>query len=96
MIMRTERFPQYRAVNGAVLVLAMAMTMARVKSTRKPVRKEPGTGMVQQMGRVMRSGSQLRKGRGRERERVKGQVLLYKPQEEMISLEPLVCCCRRK
>jgi len=35
-------------------------------------------------------------GKRRGRETVKGKVLLNKPQEEMISLMPLLCSCRRK
>ena len=46
------------------------------------------------MGRGKGWGRQRRKGRGRET--VKGKVLLNKPQEELISLMPLLCSCRRK
>jgi len=58
--------------------------------------KGTGKGKVQRMGRGKGSGRQPRKGRGRGRETVKGKVLLNKPQEEMISLVPFLCSCRRK
>jgi len=88
MMMRTGRIPERRAEEWAVLVMAMTMTMARVRRTRRVVRKRPGKGREQRMGSV--------KGTGRGRETVKGKVLLNKPQREMISLVPLRCCCRRK
>jgi hypothetical protein len=93
-MMRTERIPDGRAVDGAVLAMGMTMTTARVRRTHRPVRKELGKGRVQRMGRGKGRGRQQRKGR--RRETVKGKVLLNKPQEEMISLVPLLCRCRRK
>jgi hypothetical protein len=77
--------------------MAMTMTTARVRRTRRAVRNEPGKGRVQRMGRGKGRGKrrvrQWRTGRGRET--VKEKVLLNKHQEEMISLVPLLCSCRR-
>ena len=95
-MMRTGGISERRAVEGAVLTMAMTMTTARVRRTRRAVRKGPGKGREQRMGRGKGRGRQSRKGRGRGRETVKGKVLLNKPQEEMISLMPLLCSCRRK
>jgi hypothetical protein len=78
MMIRTVRILECQGVEGAALAMAMAMTTARVRTTRRAVRKEPGTERVQRMG----------KGNGRGRETVKGKVVLNKPQEEMISLVP--------
>jgi len=97
-MMTTGQIPERRAVEGAILVIAMTITTARVKRTRRAVRKGPGKGREQRMGR----GNERRlrmgrgKGRGRGRETVKGKVLLNKPQGETISLVPLLCSCRRK
>ena len=59
-----------------------------------------GKGRQLRMGRAKGRGRgrQQRKGRvrGRGRETVKGNVLLNKPQREMISLVPRLCSCRRK
>jgi len=95
-MMTTGRIPERRAVEGAVLAMAITMTTASVRRTRRVVRKELGKGRVQRMERGKGRGRQPRKGRGREREMVKGKVLLNKPQEEMISLVPLLCSCRQK
>jgi hypothetical protein len=94
MMMTTGRILERRAVDRAVLAMAMTMTTARVRRTLQAVRK----GRVQRMGRRKGRGRQPRKGRGRGRggEMVKGNVLLNKPQEEMISLVPLLCSWRRK
>jgi len=75
-------------VEGVVLAMAMTMMTARVRRTRRAVRKEPGKGRVQRMGRGKGRGRQRRKGRVRET--VKRKVLLNKPQEEMISLVQLL------
>jgi len=56
--------------------------------------KGKGTNDGKGKGRRLRTGRG--KGRGRGRETVKGKVLLNTPQEEMISLVPLLCGCRRK
>jgi hypothetical protein len=72
-MMRTERIPEGRAVDGAVLAMGMIMTTARVRRTRGAVRKELGKGRVQRMGRGKGRGRQQRKGR--QRETVKGKVL---------------------
>jgi hypothetical protein len=42
------------------------------------------------MGKGKGRGRQPSKGRGRGRETVQGKVLLNKPQQEMISLVPLL------
>jgi hypothetical protein len=57
----------------------------------KGTRKENGT----KDGNGKGEGKARRKGRGRGRETVKGNVLLNTPQEQMISLVPLHCCCRK-
>jgi len=44
MMVSTGRIPERRAVEGAVLAMAMTMMTARVKRTRRAVRKEPGKG----------------------------------------------------
>jgi len=67
-MMRTGRIPEHRAVDGAVLAMTMTMMKARVRRTHRAVRKEPGKGREQRMGRG--------KGWGRGRETVKGKVLL--------------------
>jgi hypothetical protein len=51
MMMRTGRIPDGLAVEGAVLAMEMTMTTASVRRTRRVVRKEPGKGRVQRMGR---------------------------------------------
>jgi hypothetical protein len=94
LMRRTGWIPEGRAVEGAVLVMAMTMSTARVRRTRRTVRNELGKGRVQRMGRGKGRGRQRRKGRGRDT--VNGKVLLNKPQEEMISLVPLHCSGRRK
>jgi hypothetical protein len=71
MMMGTGRIPECRAVDGAVLAMAMTMTMARVRRTCREVRKGPGKGREPRTGRG--------KGWGRGRETVKGKVLLNKP-----------------
>jgi len=87
-MMRTERIPEGRVVERAVLAVAITMTMARVRRTRRAVRTGPGKVREQRSGR----GNE----RGRGRETVKGKILLNKPKGEMISLMPLLCSCRRK
>jgi len=82
--MKRWRIPVRQAVAGAVLALAMTITMARVRRTCRTVRKGPGIGREQRMGRV------------RGRAMVKGKELLNKPRGEMISLASLCCSCRRK
>ena len=86
--MRTWQMPVGREVEGAVLAIAMTMTMAKVRRTRRVVSK------CLQKGREQRTGRG--QGRGRGTETVKGKELLNKPQGEMISLVPLVGSCRRK
>jgi hypothetical protein len=65
--------------------MAMTMTMARVRRATRAVRKGPGKGSEQSMGRGKR--------RGMEGETVKGKVLLNKLQCEMISLVLWLCSC---
>jgi hypothetical protein len=78
MIMRTGRIPEHRAVEPAVLALAMTLTMARVRRTRSGVRQGPEKGMEHSTGRDKRK----RKGRGSKT--INGKVLLNKPHGEMI------------
>jgi hypothetical protein len=87
-MMTTGRIPERRTVEGAVLAMAITMTMARVRRTHRAVRKGPGKGREQRIGRGM--------GKRRGRETAKGKVLLNKPQGEMISLVLLLCGCRMK
>jgi hypothetical protein len=81
LMMSTGQILERRAVEGAVLAMAMTMTIARVRRTRRVVRK----GLGKRRERWMRRGKgrQLRTGRGKERgsgrETVKGKVLLNKP-----------------
>jgi hypothetical protein len=82
--MTPERIPVRRAVEGAILAIEMPMMTARVRRTRRALRKGPGKGRKQ------------RTGRGKGRETVNGKVLLNEPQGEMISLVPLFCSCRSK
>ena len=97
-MMTTGQILVRRAVERAVMAMAITMTTARVRRTRRAVRKRLGKGREQRMGRG--KGRRLRtgrgKGRGRGRETVMGKVLLNTPKEEMISLVPLLCSCRRK
>ena len=97
-MMRTAQIPECRGVDGVALAIAMTITMARVRRTRRVVSKGPGKGREQMMGRG--KGRRLRTGRGkgsgRGRETVKGKVLLNKPQGEMISHVPWHCSCRTK
>ena len=47
MMMRTGQIPEHLTVEGAVLAMAMTMTMERVRRTRREVRKGPGKGRKQ-------------------------------------------------
>jgi hypothetical protein len=94
MMMRTGLFLERREVEGAVLVIAMTITTARVRRTHRAGRKGPGKRREQRMGRGKVRG--MGRGKGRGREMGKGKVLLNKPQREMISVVPLLCSCRRK
>jgi len=92
-MLRTARIPEHRAVEGAVLVMAISITTVRVGRNSRAVRNRPRKGKEQQMGRG--KGRRLRmgkgKGKGRGSEMVMAKVLLNKPQGEMISLVPLLC-----
>jgi hypothetical protein len=98
MMMTTGWILVRGVVEGAVLAIAMTMTTGRVRRPGRAVRKGLGKGREPRMGR--RKGRRLRtgsgKGRGMGMNTVKGKVLLNTPQEEMISLVPLLCSCRRK
>jgi hypothetical protein len=95
----TGRILVRRVVEGAVLAMAITMMTGRVGRTRKAVRHRPGKGREHRMGRGkgrrLRTGRGKGRGRGRGREKVKGKVLCNTPQEEMISLVPLLCSCRK-
>jgi hypothetical protein len=82
MMMTTARIAEHRVLDRALLAKAMTMRTARVRRTPRSVRKGPGMGREQRMGRG--------KGRGMGRETVKGEVLLNEIQGEMISLVPLL------
>jgi hypothetical protein len=47
-------------------------------------------------GKGKGKGKATEEGKGSGRETVKGKVLLNKPQEEIISLVPLLCSCTRE
>jgi hypothetical protein len=66
MMMRTGRIPECQVVEGAILGMTTIMTMVRVRSTHRAVRKGPGKKMEERT----RSG----KGLERVREMVKGKV----------------------
>jgi len=66
MVMRTGGIPERGVVEGAVLEMPMTVRMARVRRTRREVRKGPGKGREQRTGMV--------KGTGRGRETVKGKA----------------------
>jgi hypothetical protein len=83
--MRAGWITERRAGEGSVLAMHMTMTTVRVRRTLSALRKEPGMGLVQEMGQEKASDRQWRKGRGRGREIVMREVLLNKPKEEMIS-----------
>jgi len=51
MMMRTGRITDCQTLKGAILVMAITMTMARVRSTHRAVRKRPGKRSEQMMGR---------------------------------------------
>jgi hypothetical protein len=70
--------------------MAMAMTTANVRNSRRAVTNESGKRKENRMGR----GNGRGKGRGRAT--VKGKVWLNNPLVEMISLVPLFCSGRRK
>jgi len=97
-MMRTGQIVVREAVEGAVLAIAMTMTMARVRRIHRAVRKGPGEGREQRMGRG--KGRRLRTGRGtargRGRETVKRKCIVKQTPGEMISLVLLLCSCRRK
>jgi hypothetical protein len=75
MMMTAGRIPERLVEEGAFLPMAMTMMTARVRRTRRPVRKGQGTGRVQRTGWGKERGRQPRKGSGRGRETVKGHVL---------------------
>jgi hypothetical protein len=82
MLMRTGRILARSVADGVVLVMAMTMTIAGVRRTRRVVGKGPRRGSEGKTTRGM--------GRGRGRETLKGKVLLNTPQGEMISLVSLL------
>ena len=96
--MRTARIPERRALDGAVLVMAMTMTTTRVRRACRAVRNGLGKGREQRMGRG--KGRRQRMGRvkgtGRGTESVKGKVLLNKPLGEMVSLVPFASQLQKK
>ena len=97
-MMTTERIPLRQAVEGAVLAMAMTMTMGRVRRTYRAARTGPGKGRVQKIrkGKVRRLRTGRGKGMGRGRESIKRKVLINTPQQEMIVLVPFLYSWRRK
>ena len=65
MMMRTGQIPERRAVEGAVLGMAITMTMARVRRTRRAVRKGPGKRREQRTGRGKGWGTGKGNGKGK-------------------------------
>jgi hypothetical protein len=71
-MMTTGRIPERQVVEGAILAMAMTMTMARVWSTHRVVRKGSGNGGEQWTGKG--KGGRLRTGRGKGRRRGREMV----------------------
>jgi hypothetical protein len=88
MMMTTGRIQVRRAVEEAVLAMAMTMTTVRERMACRVLRKEPGKEREQRM--------EMGEGTGSGRETVEGKVLLNELQGEMISLAPFLCSCRSK
>jgi hypothetical protein len=86
IMMRTERIPECGAAEGAVQAMSMTMTVARVRRTRRAVRKGPAKGWKQRTGRIKET----------ERETERGKVLLNEPLGVVISHMLLLCSCRSK
>jgi len=80
MMMRTGQIMELRAVEYAVLAIAMNTTMARVRRTCRVVRKGLGKGREQRIGRGNRRGLRTQRDKGTARGTEKGMVLLNKPQ----------------
>jgi hypothetical protein len=64
MKMRSGQLTEGLAVEEAILAMAVAMTMARVRGTHKAVRKRPGMGWKHRMGRL--KGRRQGRGEGRQ------------------------------
>jgi hypothetical protein len=74
MMMRTGRILQGRAVEEAVLVMAMTITTERLRRTRRAVRKEPRKGRVQRIGMGNGKGNATEEGKGKTHSKGKGIV----------------------
>jgi hypothetical protein len=77
MKMRSGQLTEGLAVEEAILAMAVAMTMARVRGTHKVVRKRPGMGWKHRMGRL--KGRQQRMGLGRGTESVNKRYCYTNP-----------------
>jgi hypothetical protein len=87
-MMRTGQILQVRAVDAAILTMAMIMTSARVRRICRVLRNQLGKETVQRIGWAKGRGRPWGKRRGRQA--VKRTVLLNKPNVEMISLVSLL------
>jgi len=92
-------------MEGAVLAMALTMSMMRVRRTPRAVGKALGKRPEQTMGRgnnVERRGKGNGKGKATEdgkrmvKGNGKGNVLFNKPKWKMISLMLLLCSCKQK
>jgi len=72
-MMRTGRIPKRRAVEGAVLVMAMSMMTARVRRACRAVRKEQGKGKGTKDGKGKGKGKATEEGKGKATEEGKGK-----------------------
>jgi hypothetical protein len=95
--MGTEQITECQVAEGAVLVMAMTMTTARVRRTHGAVRKGPGNRREQKMGR--RNGQRKGKWKGKAMENRKAKAkgngkgigIVKQTQGGMISFMPLLC-----
>jgi hypothetical protein len=62
MMMRPGSIPQWRAVEGAVLAIAMTMMTARVRRTRRGLRKDRGNGREHRVERRNRRRLSMENG----------------------------------
>jgi len=63
-MVRTAQIPEPRAVDEAMLAVAMTMTTARARRTHRAVRKGPEKRREQRMGRG--NGRGMGRGKGRK------------------------------
>ena len=88
MMTRTGRILEHRAVEEALLPMAMIMAKVKVRSKCRAVGKTAEKGRERKMGRGIRRRQRTGRGRGRGRGRGsgwgrgQGKVLWNKPQEK--------------